>query len=287
MKWPNGARFAVTVSIDVDGDLPLLAEDPANIDRHKTRSSGLYGPEHGAPRLLHLLQDLGLTAQWFIPGEMASRYPELVGRIHGAGHGIGVHGDRHLNFDRIALDEQIREMVDGRAAVESVTGQTPTGFRTPEGEWAAGFPEAMAEAGFRWSSSLPSDELPFHLTGSGLVEIPFRYELEDMQYLGYNLNPPFPPGLSRITPLEFVESNWWQEVVGAERYGTLIHLRLNAEVMGFASRTLMLGRFLTKLQETDGVWFATMDELAGWQRTQGPDPRHPYALFTGLTEEDK
>lgn len=284
MSWPNGATYAFTLSIDVDGDLPLLAEDPANVDRAKSRSAGLYGPEHGVPRLLKLLTELGITAQWFFPGEIAERYPELVLSLHRAGHGIGVHGHRHISFDELDLEGQIDEMASGRSAIEQIIGARLSGFRTPAGEWAAGFPEAMQEIGFTWSSSLPSDELPFHLTGTDLIEIPFRYELEDQQYLGYNLDPPFPPGQSRITPLESVEENWRCEVRGAERYGTLVHLRLNAEVMGIASRTLMLRRFLTDLQDRGNAWFTTPDELQQLYVDKDADLSHPYALFTELAE---
>lgn len=285
MEWPNQASFTCVLTIDVDGDLPLLAEDSANLDREKTRSAGLYGPEHGAPRLLRMLTAEGFGAHRFFPGEMARRYPGLVAEVVAAGHGVGVHGNRHIDFSRIGLDEQIAEMTDGRDTVASAAGVQPTGFRIPAAEWAQGFPEAMSGAGFRWSSSLPSDDMPFFLTGSGLVEIPFRYELEDQQYLGYNLDPPFPPGQSRITPLSLVEANWMHEVAGAQRFGTLLHLRLNAEVMGFPGRVVMLRRFLTGLRDRGDVWFTSMDELCAWQAAQEPDPAHPYALFTGLVEE--
>jgi peptidoglycan/xylan/chitin deacetylase (PgdA/CDA1 family) len=283
--WPDGA-FAVVLTVDVDGDLPLLADDPSNVDRMKSRSAGLYGPEHGVPRLLALLTDLGVAADWFFPGEIARRYPDAVRAVHAAGHGIGVHGNRHLDFDRLELADQIEEMLSGRAAVQQIIGETPSGFRTPAGEWASGFPEAMQRAGFTWSSSLPSDEMPFHLTGTDLIEIPFRYELEDLQYFGYNLDPPFPPGQARIAPLESVEANWWCEVRGAERYGTLLHLRVNAEVMGVASRARMLQRFLQEVREGTNAWFTTCTELHALFVNREPDTAHPYALFVGLRPKE-
>lgn len=287
MTWPRGTTFAFLLSIDVDSDLPLLAQDPANVDRAKSRSAGRYGPEHGAPRLLAMLSDLGLRANWFFPGEVARQHTELVQAVHDAGHEIGVHGDRHLDFDALHLDGQIAEMLAGRNAIEKVTGATPSGFRTPGGEWAPGFPEAMHEAGFAWSSSLPSDEMPFHLTGTDLIEIPFRYELEDMQYLGYSLDPPFPPGQSRITPLEQVAENWWCEVRGAQRYGTLLHLRINAEIMGVASRTKMLRSFLADVRTGTDAWFTTCAELRARFASRDPDPAHPYALFLRLRPEPR
>lgn len=279
MIWPESKRFALLVTVDVDGDLPLLAQAPGNIDRAKSRSVGLYGPEVGADRIARVLARHEITADWFVPGAIAERYPELIASLAATGHRIGAHGYAHLDFDGLDLDEQIAEMRLGRDAIGRLLGARPTGFRVPEGEWAEGFPESMAELGFAWSSSLPADDVPFPLTGTGLTEIPFRYELEDQQYLGYNLDPPFPPGLSRITPLEFVEENWQFEARGAERYGTLLHLRLNAEVMGFPGRARMLDRFLAYVLERDGVWVASCDELHELTAAADPDPRHPYALF--------
>lgn len=285
MIWPNDAKFAFAVSVDVDGDLPLLSEAPSNLDRLKSRSAGLYGPEDGAPRLLKVLNDVGIRSQWFVPGQIARRYPHLVCTVHDDGHLLGVHGNHHLDFDHITLEEQVEEMLAGRDALESAVGVRAYGFRTPAGEWADGFPETMERAGFRWSSSLPSDELPFQLTDSRLVEIPFRYELEDLQYLGYSLDPPFPPGQSRITPLESVEDNWWCEVRGAERYGTLVHLRLNAEVMGTPGRSRMLERFLTRVLTETKPWVATFDDLHALWAASPPDDEHPYRLFTRLIAE--
>lgn len=281
MAWPDGS-FPFLLSIDVDGDLPLLAEHPANIDRLKSRSSGLYGPLHGVDRLLAMLLDLGVTADWFFPGEITRRYPQTVRAVHAAGHPIGVHGDHHLNFDRLDTAAQVQEILGGRAALEEVIGVTATGFRTPCGEWSPDFPKAMQNAGFTWSSSLPFGEMPYRLTGTDLIEIPFRYELEDLQYFGYSFDPPFPPGQSRIASLESVEANWWSEARGSQRFGTLLHLRVNAELMGLPSRTRLLRRFLVKLQQETTARFTTCATLQELFTDCDQDDKHPYALFTAL-----
>lgn len=281
MAWPEGS-FPFLLSIDVDGDLPLLAENPANVDRLKSRSSGLYGPEHGVHRLLAMLVDLGVTADWFFPGEIARRYPQAVRAVHAAGHPIGVHGNRHLDFDRLDTSGQVEEILGGRAALEEVIGVTTTGFRTPCGEWSPAFPEAMQNAGFTWSSSLPFGEMPYRLTGTDLVEIPFRYELEDLQYFGYSFDPPFPPGQSRIASLESVEANWWSEARGSQRFGTLLHVRVNAELMGLPSRARLLRRFLMKLRQETTACFTSCATLQELFVDYEQDADHPYELFTAL-----
>lgn len=281
MAWTKGS-FPVLLSIDVDGDLPVLAEDSANVDRLKSRFSGLYGREHGVHRVLSMLVDLGVTADWFFPGEIMRRYAQVVRAVHAAGRPIVVHGDRHLNFDNLDAPAQIDEILGGRDALKEVTRVTTNGFRTPSGEWYPGFPGAMQKAGFTWSSSLPFGEMPYRLTGTDLIEIPFRYELEGLQYFGFSFDPPFPLGQSRIAALESVEANWWSEARGAERFGTLLHIRLNAELRGVPSRTRMLRRFLTKLRQDTTASFTSCTELQELFVASPQDPEHPYELFTVL-----
>lgn len=282
--WPGGAECAVVITVDIDGDLPMLAEDPARFDREKSRSVGRYGTDHGAARILRTLTGAGVTGQWFLPGAVTEEFPELVRALAAAGQYLGSHGGHHLDFDGLDLAEQLEELEHGRNAIREATGSEVHGFRTPSGEWSKGLPEAAAARGFAWSSSLPADDRPFPLGASGLWEIPVRYELEDLQYLAFNLDPPFPPGGSRITPLETVEDNWWHEYLGAARYGTTFILRLNAEVIGTPGRSRMLARLLQRIQEDGRAWFATCDQLHE-HVTRAPvdhssiGARHPYELF--------
>jgi peptidoglycan/xylan/chitin deacetylase (PgdA/CDA1 family) len=285
MNWPHNARCAVAVTIDIDGDLPFLALDPEYRDRLKSRSVGLYGPDHGAKRILAVLDDLDIRATWFVPGAIATTHPELVRRISATGHEVACHGTQHLDFDTLDVRGQVKEILSGRTMLEEVLGTAVTGFRTPAGEWGPRFVEAMADEGFLWSSSLPSDDRPFWLAETGVLEIPFRYELEDLQYLGFNLDPPFPPGQSRIASHQTVRENWRIEFEAANRWGTLFLLRLNAEIMGTPGRAQLLRQFLTEIQQSGTAWIASCGELHSHFAPAHPHPEdnHPYSLFTRLS----
>jgi len=284
--WPHGARCAVVVTIDVDGDLPFLALDPGHRDRLKSRSVGQYGPDHGAARLLRVLERLGLAASWFVPGAIARQYPELLRSVLQSGHELAGHGMHHLDFDGLGLEAQLAEMLEGARALQEVSGVEVRGFRTPSGEWKPGFPEAMAAAGFQWSSSLPGDDRPFPLGDTGVMELPFRYELEDLQYLGFNLDPPFPPGQSRIQSLEAVRDNWDVEFAAARRFGTVLTLRLNAEIMGTPGRARMLEDFLSSTIASGEAWIATCGELAAHWAGQPVEADHPYRRFLELAARE-
>ena len=278
----DSAGCAVVITVDVDGDLPFLSLDPEHRSRLKSRSVGQYGPDHGADRLLALFHELDVPSSWFVPGLVAKEHPDLVQRIHAGGADLASHGTAHLDFDGLSLAEQIDEILGGRDALEAITGEAVRGFRIPSGEWQPGFIQAMTDEGFTWTSSLPADDQPFWLDMEArMLEIPFRYELEDLQYMGFNLDPPFPPGQSRIASHRTVFDNWSIEFDAAQRWGTMFLLRLNAEIMGTPGRTALLRRLINRMQAGHAS-FTTCAQVRSAMSGTAPDADHPYQRFQRL-----
>ncbi|WP_328332326.1 polysaccharide deacetylase family protein [Streptomyces sp. NBC_00455] len=298
-RWPRGIRCAVVVSVDLDAELPLLAADPTTAQRVKTLSVGRYGATRGVDRLLAEFQSQGVTATWCVPGRNAERYPHLLHAIAGHGHEIAHHGHAHEDFSGLGLAGQLDVVDRGSAAIADVTGERPRGFRIPAGEWAAGFPDALVDRGFAWSSSLHGDDLPhFHpartagpRTGTGterrLTEIPVHHELHDHPYFFFNLDPAFPAGQSRIAPYREVLGNWTTEFDAYHRFGLCYVLRLQPEVTGTPGRIGLVRELLRHIRSHDDVWIATAGEVAEWwaARNATNAPGHPAEVFGRLTRE--
>ncbi|MCB9472495.1 MAG: DUF3473 domain-containing protein [Candidatus Delongbacteria bacterium] len=140
--------------------------------------------------LLRLLERLGLKATVFAVGQLALSHGKLLDRIRDAGHGIGCHGHSHLNLHR-ADPARAREDLQGATTALGpwlpAVGQR--GFRAPDfslDPQDSLFYRALAENGYRWSSSVmrarvPSvGNLPLELQlgrvwrepGSGVLELP-------------------------------------------------------------------------------------------------------------------
>ena len=84
-------------------------------------------------RILALLERYGIRATFFVVGENASYYTDVLRREVEAGHEIGNHTYHHTVLAS-CTESQIREELDATAAIiEEVTGQKPTLFRPPEG----------------------------------------------------------------------------------------------------------------------------------------------------------
>src|SRR5215472_11330318 len=74
IRWKNGARCAVTLSFDVDGESPWIHRDKALADRPLHMSMGAYGPKTGVPRILKMLERLDRRPiPRHVPGHRPSR----------------------------------------------------------------------------------------------------------------------------------------------------------------------------------------------------------------------
>jgi peptidoglycan/xylan/chitin deacetylase (PgdA/CDA1 family) len=92
------------------------------------------GPHaQGTQAILEILAGAGVEATFFLVGEQVRRNPALGQEILAAGHGIGLHCDRHRNLLRL-MPWQVREdIARARAAIEDATGHSPALYRPPYG----------------------------------------------------------------------------------------------------------------------------------------------------------
>ncbi|HEY8449844.1 MAG TPA: polysaccharide deacetylase family protein [Bacillota bacterium] len=88
------------------------------------------GPDPATtPQLLRLLEQYGVKATFFIPGETAQRYPNWVRQMVHAGHAVenrGWYASRRAAED---VDRLARELVRSQALLKTLTGREPRFFR--------------------------------------------------------------------------------------------------------------------------------------------------------------
>lgn len=108
-------------------------------------------------RLLEILRASGVRATFFILGEVAATFPDLVRRIASAGHEIGVHGYSHRQVFKLTPAEFRRELAEAIGRIEDAAGVHPAGHRAaafsirPDTAWGL---KVLAEMGFRYDSSV-------------------------------------------------------------------------------------------------------------------------------------
>jgi peptidoglycan/xylan/chitin deacetylase (PgdA/CDA1 family) len=86
------------------------------------------------PRVLALLEQLGVKATFFCVGENARRHPALCRDIAARGHHIGNHTERHsAAFAFSGLGGYRREIEAAQRTLTEMSGMTPRFFRAPAG----------------------------------------------------------------------------------------------------------------------------------------------------------
>lgn len=92
------------------------------------------GPHaQGTPAVLELLAAAGVRATFFLVGEQVRRNPSLAREIVAAGHGIGVHCERHRNLLRLTPAQTRRDIESAEAVIAETTGVAPALYRPPYG----------------------------------------------------------------------------------------------------------------------------------------------------------
>ncbi|GGE34205.1 polysaccharide deacetylase familiy protein [Pullulanibacillus camelliae] len=95
------------------------------------------------PELLDVLRTYNVQATFFVVGENAERYPEIIKRMHNEGHAIGIHHYQHRNNWFLTPAGTRQQCVQTAEIIQQITGKTPDYYRPPWGAlnlftfWAA------------------------------------------------------------------------------------------------------------------------------------------------------
>jgi peptidoglycan/xylan/chitin deacetylase (PgdA/CDA1 family) len=90
-------------------------------------------PVH-TPRLLDALKKYGVKATFFVVGQAAERYPDLLRRLVAEGHGVGNHSFYHANPAEISAKQLMAEVIRTRRLLAKIVGKETNLFRPPLGK---------------------------------------------------------------------------------------------------------------------------------------------------------
>ena len=257
MSWPHG-RVAVGFTFDFDAEEGVIADDPANADRPGVLSQGTFAAKVGVPLILDVLERCGVHATFFVPGRVAERHPERVRDIVRRGHEIGHHGYTHTSPTALAPEDEERELVLGREALETL-GATVTGYRSPAWDFSAATLGLLERHGFAYSSNLMDDIRPYRHEGSSLIEVPIQWILDDAPHFWFDAAS----WSKKIATVEEVRSLWEHEVLGIRELGGAAVLTCHPELIGRPGRIGFLEAFIRWVQDLGDTWVATTGEIAG------------------------
>jgi ubiquinone/menaquinone biosynthesis C-methylase UbiE len=139
--------------------------------------------------ILDLLNKYNHKATFFVLGQVAEKYPELIKRISGMGHEISSHGYSHKSLFELNKNGLQKEIELTNNILGGITGMKPKGFRAPNfsSNKKPGQIEDVINNSFQYSSSIhplsffkkynPLKEFPPSLGGFYFRLLPFRLYL--------------------------------------------------------------------------------------------------------------
>lgn len=88
------------------------------------------GPHpHDTPQVLEALARHNVRATFFLLGQSAEQYPQLVKRIYESGHQPALHGYRHIPFPWENASTLNRQLYQSRTAIANACGISPASIR--------------------------------------------------------------------------------------------------------------------------------------------------------------
>ena len=122
-----------TAVLAVKRELPIYSVERAD-DVVSISFDASWGSQHTL-KILDILDKYDVKATFFLVGLWVDKYPELVKEIHDRGHEIGNHSATHPYMTKISESKMREELSAMSDKVEAITGERPTLFRPPYGDY--------------------------------------------------------------------------------------------------------------------------------------------------------
>jgi polysaccharide deacetylase family protein (PEP-CTERM system associated) len=141
------------LTIDVEDYWSILQRDWLNIFDAKPTDAVLKNTRW----YLQTFNDYNVKATFFVLGEVAQGFPQLIKEIAESGHEIAVHGFYHRQIFKLNRNEFKKEVGDAKKLLEDLSGREVIGHRAPafsinkDTRWAL---EVLAELGYKYDSSI-------------------------------------------------------------------------------------------------------------------------------------
>jgi peptidoglycan/xylan/chitin deacetylase (PgdA/CDA1 family) len=168
----------IALTVDVEEGFHGLWPSAQNAIRH-------YKPPRGAfirplKSILNLFETYGVNSTFFVQGEVAQVFPEVVEEIYNLGHEVASHGYFHVDLTKIPLSMLEAMERKSQSILARITGEAPIGFRAPFARINPGVVALLSGIGYVYDSSVvPSVGVPGWWSSHGTSLCPHRLDTEE------------------------------------------------------------------------------------------------------------
>src|SRR5699024_1957890 len=120
----SSGDYTPSFTVDVEDGISIAMRDAFGVDIVPTERV-----VRCTDKILSIFSEMKTKGTFFILGIIAEHFPDLVQRIAGEGHELGVHGYHHLLFNKMNSDQAYQEIDRAKKIIEDVSGQKVYGHR--------------------------------------------------------------------------------------------------------------------------------------------------------------
>lgn len=275
LKWPDGARVALCIIINLehfewtippDGFMPRGPQGPQQLPHSPSTpwSHHEYGHRVGLFNVMEVLDKYGIKATVAMDAATADNYPFIVQECKKRDYEFIGHG---LTMQRLITstmnEEQEREYIrTSLSSLQKATGTRPVGWFGVEYSESARTPELLAEEGMRYVCDWPNDEQPYKMKTKNAYFLPVMLELDDEHTMRA---PRFVPVTEYCQMLQDGFDILYRD--GAQS-GRVLALSLHPYLIGQPFRVKYLDKALEHITRYGALWKATGKEIIDWYAKQ-------------------
>ena len=272
--WPNGARLAVSISMQFEAggepdegfDSPFSGSPlPKGVPDLPARTWFAYGYKEGIPRLLDLWDRHKVKVTSHMVGGAVVRNPKLAREIVERGHEAAAHGMTWESQYALPRDQEKAFVAAGVEAVRAATGQTPVGYNCNWLRRGVNTLSVLQELGFLYHIDDVSRDEPFliDVDGRPFVVVPYTLRCNDILLIEGR-------HFSTADFAQQLKDEFDQLHAESARKRRMMSISTHDRIGGTPQMVRVLDEFLAYAAKHEGVWFARKDEVARWAK-QSPD----------------
>jgi peptidoglycan/xylan/chitin deacetylase (PgdA/CDA1 family) len=274
--WPNGARLAVSIVVNVeegaeqnirDGDkgpepvdeLGAVPSRPMRV--HGNESNYQYGIKAGWPRIVKLLDERKLAPTVTAAALALERAPQVAADIRARGWEVAAHGYRWSHQFWMDEEKERAFIVKARDSIAQTIGAAPKG-------WLSRYLHTentrriLAEEGFSYHMDDYSDDFPFWESvetkdgAKSMVVVPYAIDTNDMKMWVAPSLQPWDWARYAKTTLDVLAA---EAAAGSAK---MMSVGLHLRIVGRPGRVDALREVLDHIAARKDVWVASRGAIA-------------------------
>lgn len=255
--WPDGARMAVALTFDYQGEVGLPKQYTGVRRDLKQITEHIYEPRVGIWRLLDVLERFGVSGTFPTCGRSVELYARSCEEILARGHELAAHGYEHEKLNELSLEGEAKVIELTLEAFDRVLGHRPVGWRSPYYLATEATSGLLASMGFLWQSDFHDDDLPYLLEsddGGALLHIPPQMDDWPRYWSDVDARSQSVRGNPRDILSVLVDS--FEVLYRESRVAPkMLCVTLHPQIVGRPDRIVIVEEFLEHAFEKPDVWW--------------------------------